>query len=100
MAIRVNLLAEALAAEALRRRDPVKRTIFAGALLVALMLVWSSSLLLEGMLAKKDLSAVQTEIQDRTNEFSQVTVNLKKTADTQKKLDALQQLNASRFLQG
>jgi hypothetical protein len=53
MPIRINLLAEAKAAEELRRHDPVKRVIFVGALAVALTLVWSSSLQLETMLAKK-----------------------------------------------
>lgn len=100
MPIRLNLLAEALATEDMRRRDPVKRAIFGGALLVALALVWSSSLVLEGMLATSGLSQVDSEIQTRTNEYSLVTANLKKIADAQKKLDALQHLSASRFLQG
>ena len=50
MPIRINLLAEAKAAEELRRHDPVKRVIFVGALAVALTLVWSSSLQLQTML--------------------------------------------------
>jgi hypothetical protein len=94
------LLAEALAAEEMRRRDPVKRAIFGGALLVALALVWSSSLLLERMLATSDLSQVDSEMQNHTNEYSLVTANLKKIAETQRKLDALQKLSDSRFLQG
>ena len=40
MSIRINLLAEAQIAEDLRRRDPVKRAIFAGAFLVVLALVY------------------------------------------------------------
>jgi len=39
MPIRINLLAEAKAAEELRRHDPVKRVIFGGALAVALVFV-------------------------------------------------------------
>ena len=100
MPIRVNLLAEALAAEDMRRRDPVKRAIFGGALLVALALVWSSSLMLERMLATSDLSQVDSEMQTRTNEYSLVTSNLKKIAETQRKLDALQQLSNARFFKG
>jgi len=42
MPIRLNLLAEAQAAEEARRRDPVKRAIWIGALLVSVVLVWSS----------------------------------------------------------
>ncbi|MFZ0828102.1 MAG: hypothetical protein WAO02_11825 [Verrucomicrobiia bacterium] len=100
MPIRINLLAEAQAAEELRRRDPVKRMIFCAALLVALILVWSSSLQLKAMLAKKDVSDQQTEIQTHTNEFQQVQADQKKMADVKAKLDSLNQMTASRFLQG
>jgi hypothetical protein len=51
MPIRLNLLAEAQAAEDFRRRDPVKRGIGLAALLVALMLVFSSFLQLRATLA-------------------------------------------------
>src|SRR5208282_1090636 len=98
MPIRINLLAEAQAAEELRRRDPVKRMIYCGAFLVALMLVWSSSLQLKAMLAKKDVSDRQTEIQTHTNEFEQVQADQKKMADVKGKLDSLKKMTASRFL--
>lgn len=84
----------------MRRRDPVKRTIFFGAFAVALVLVWSSSLLLEEMLARRDLSQVQAEIDMHTNEYAMVTSNLKKITDAQSKLDALSRLSNARFLQG
>jgi hypothetical protein len=100
MPIRINLLAEAQAAEELRRRDPVKRMIFCGAFLVALMLVWSSSLQLKAMLAKKDVSDRLTEIETRTNEFQRVQTDQKKMADIKGKLDALKKMTNSRFLQG
>jgi hypothetical protein len=100
MPIKINLLAEALAAEDLRRRDPTKRAIFGGALVVALALVWSSSVELKVMLVKSDLSSVQTEIQQRTNEYDQVMGSLKKISDAKDKLAALQRLSDSRFLQG
>jgi hypothetical protein len=100
MAIRINLLAEALAEEDLRRRDPVKRAIFVGALLVALSLVWFSSTWLEFMLEKKGLSQIQQERSSKTNDYNQVQGNLRKIADAQRRLDSLQLLSASRFLQG
>jgi hypothetical protein len=100
MPIRINLLAEALADEDLRRRDPVKRAIFVGAFLVALSLVWFSSTWLEHMIEKSGLNQIQEEIADKTNEFNQVQVNLKKIADAQKRLDSLAILSSSRFLQG
>jgi len=100
MPIRINLLAEALAEEDLRRRDPVKRAIFIGAFLVALSLVWFSSIWLTYMVKKQQLNKVQADIQARTTEFTQVKDNRNKIAEIQKRMDALQQLSAARFLQG
>jgi hypothetical protein len=100
MPIRINLLAEAKVAEEMRRHDPVKRVIFLGALLVALMLVWSSSLLLESMLAKKGVTDRQTAIESRTNEYQHVLINQQKIGEVKQKLGALNKLTASRFLQG
>ena len=100
MPIRINLLAEAVAEEELRRRDPVKRAIFIGAFLVALSLVWFSSSWLVYMEVKHSLNQVQAEIQTRSNAWSQVQMNLKKVAETQNRLDALQKLSSARFLQG
>jgi hypothetical protein len=100
MPVRINLLAEALAEEDLRRRDPVKRAIYFGVLLVVLSLVWWSSTLLEFMIEKKGLAQIQVEILSRTNEFYQVESSKLKIAEAQKRLDALDQLSAGRFLQG
>jgi len=100
MPIRINLLAEVKAAEELRRHDPVKRVIFVGALAVAVTLVWSSSLQLETMLAKKTVFDKQTEIAARTNEFQRVLTDQKKTAAAKEKLNALKKMTNSRFLQG
>jgi hypothetical protein len=100
MPIKINLLAEALAEEDLRKRDPVKRAIYVGVLLVVLSLVWFSSILLVHVLESQELSTIQGEIQLHTNDYSQVQIKLKKMAETQRKLDALQKLSNSRFLQG
>jgi hypothetical protein len=100
MPIHVNLLAEAQIAEDLRRRDPVKRAIYAGAILVVLALVWSSSLQLEVVINNSDLNQVQARIQSRTNEWQVVLNGQKKIADARAKLTALQQFSTARFLQG
>ncbi len=100
MPIRINLLAEARIAQDLRRRDPVKRSIIGGAFLVALALVWSSSLLLGKMLANKDLAEVQSEIEIHTNEYKQVMTETSKISETKARLDNLQKLSDTRFLQG
>jgi hypothetical protein len=100
MPIRINLLAEAKAAEEMRRHDPVKRVIFVGALAVAVTLVWSSSLQLENMLAKKAVTDKQTEIGARTNEFQRVLTDQKKTGIAKDKLNALKKMTNARFLDG
>jgi len=65
MPIHINLLAEAQAAEELRRRDPVKRGIFLGASLVVLMLVWSGMIQINSALANARLTGVQLSITTR-----------------------------------
>lgn len=100
MPIRINLLAEAQAEEELRRRDPVKRAIFVGAFLVALAFAWFSGTWLEHMNVNRSLEQVQAEIHSHTNNFDQVQTDLKQIASTQKRLAALQELSAARFLQG
>lgn len=100
MSIRINLLAEAKIAEELRRRDPVKRAIFFGAFLVVFALVWSSSLQLEVIISKKELSRVQSDIMTRTNEYQSVLVSQRMVGGIKGKLESLQQLSNARFLQG
>ena len=100
MPIRINLLNEALAEEDLRRRDPVKRSIYVGVFLVALSLVWFSSTWLEYKLTQTRKNSVDIEIDSATNDFYQVQSNLKKITDGTARLTALTQLNTNRFLEG
>lgn len=100
MPIQINLLADALAEEDLRRRDPVKRAIIVGSLLVAVVLVWFSSIWLETLLANRKLGSLDSEIQTRTTEYANVLADQKKNTDMQKRLESLQKLSAARFLQG
>ena len=44
MPIRINLLAEAQAAEELRRKNPVKRGIWIGGFLVLVVILWIAKL--------------------------------------------------------
>jgi hypothetical protein len=100
MPIHINLLAESQIAEDLRRRDPVKRAIFGGAILVVLALVWSSSLQLAVMVQKNNLSQTQAEIDGHNTAFQEVLVSQKSIAEARNKLAALQKLSEARFLQG
>jgi hypothetical protein len=100
MPIRLNLLAEAQAAEEERRRDPVKRALWLAGLLITLILVWSSLLQLRITLAHSELNRIEAKINARTNEYQVVLENNNKIADIEKRLDALQRLSASRLLVG
>ena len=100
MPIRINLLAEAKAAEELRRHDPVKRVIYCGAFLVALSLVWSSSLQLEVMLGRKAVTDRRAAIETRTNEYQRVMSSQQKIGEAKQKLEALKKFTNSRFLLG
>ncbi|HSY42360.1 MAG TPA: hypothetical protein VK811_00510 [Candidatus Acidoferrum sp.] len=100
MAIRINLLAEAQAAEDLRRRDPVKRVIIIGVLVVAALLVWSSTLQLKVIIEDRNLSSVQFQIDTETNAYQMALSSNAKITQTKKKMSELQQLTNARVLQG
>ena len=100
MPIRLNLLAEAQIAADLRRRDPVKRALWLAALIIALMLVWSSFLQLRATLANSDVTRVEAQMGARTNEFQQILDNQKKTGEIDGRLRVLRQLAGNRFLNG
>ena len=100
MPIRLNLLAEAQAAEDERRRDPVKRALWLGALAIVLILVWSSSLQLRAILVSSEVSRLEGRITTRTKEFQKVIDNQRKAGEINARLRALRQLASNRFLSG
>lgn len=100
MAIHLNLLAEAQALEELRRRDPVKRAIWVGALLVVVVLVWSSSLWVRAMRIKGEMAGLQAGLDSRSKEYDSVQANRKQLDAVRGKLAALQELATNRFLNG
>jgi hypothetical protein len=100
MAIHINLLAEAKALEELRRRDPVKRAIWGGGFLVALLVGCTIWLQLQVIIRKGEVSRVETKITARTTEFKQVLNNQQKLSEMNRKLAALQQLATNRLLYG
>src|ERR1041384_8410644 len=100
MPIRLNLLAEAQAAEELRRRDPVKRMIWLSCLLVLVMLGWAGYLQLRVMLASSELGAVQSKMMLHTNDYQKVISDQKFLEDTKDKVSKLGQLSSARFLHG
>lgn len=100
MPIRLDLLAEAKAAEEERRRDPVKRAILFGGCAVAVMLLWSLSLYAKGLVRSSELSRAETDLGSRTNEYLQVLANQRQLQDVRQRYYALQQLATNRFLNG
>ena len=100
MPIRINLLAEAQALEELRRRDPVKRAIWVGAGMVALVLIWSASLYAKGLVRRSELSRIQDELQSHTNDYQRVLNNQKQLAGFNQRLGDLRQLSTHRHLSG
>ena len=100
MPIRLNLLAEAQAAEELRRRDPVKRALWAGAFLVAAMLAWAISLQIKAMSAQRELDALQNQIASQAKPYQAVVEKQKQLGQIQSRLDGLHDLAADRFLNG
>jgi hypothetical protein len=100
MPIRINLLAESQALEELRRRDPVKRAIWIGGFLVAVVLIWSSSLQVKAFMGKAELSHLQQQIETRSKSYRVVQENEQKLRDVSEKLGKLHQLATNRFLNG
>jgi hypothetical protein len=100
MPIHINLLAEAQAAEDLRRRDPVKRAIFIGVSLIVVSMVWSGMVEVNAILVKERFAGVQMAINAKTNAYQLVESDRKKIGAIQIKLAALQKMQAARFLHG
>ncbi len=100
MPIRINLLAEAQAEEEQRRKDPVKRVIGVGTILVLLMLAWYSSLQVKSLIAKSELGHLEAQIAQRTNEYQQVSENSHRLAEANLKLESLHRLACNRLLYG
>jgi hypothetical protein len=100
MPIRINLLAEAQAAEEMRRKDPVKRAVWIGGFLAVLVLLWSSSLQMKAMLAKGEVGKIEGQLAARSNEFRGVLEQQKQLQDAHTKLRALAALGTNRILYG
>ncbi len=100
MPIRLNLLAEAQAAEEMRRKDPVKRASWLAGIFIAAMLAVSSYLQLCATVANSTLSHVQGQINAQTNSYKTVVEAQKKIAENDFKLNSLRLLSANRLLYG
>ncbi len=100
MPIRLNLLAEAQALEELRRKDPVKRAILAGILIVFVALVYSSTIQVKIVSAKSDFNGLQAGWKSIETGYESAIETRHQFIEAEEKLAALQQLTTNRFLWG
>jgi hypothetical protein len=98
MPIRINLLAEAQAAEELRRKNPVKRAIWIGGFLVCVVLLWVTKLQLDIFYEQKTYNGIEAEWKNKTAKYTAVTSERDKIADVNGKLAQLESLSTNRFL--
>lgn len=100
MPIRINLLAEAQAAEELRRKDPVKRAIWVGVFLVFLVALWAMTLQFKILRVKGDLSSLNTKWSSIEKSYQVAVDYQRRSIEAEQKLTALHEMTTNRFLWG
>jgi len=97
MPIRINLLAEAQAAEEARRKDPVKRAILGGIVMVSLIVVYA--VLLQGRLIAKrsHLGGLGAKWRSIEKGYEAAVSNQRQAIEAEEKLTALARLTTNRF---
>jgi hypothetical protein len=91
-------LAEAQAAEELRRKDPVKRAIWVAGFGVCLVLLWMLKLQLDVYFSVSEYNRVEKRFEEINSKYAAVTNNLIRTTAVDQKLAALDTLSTNRFL--
>jgi hypothetical protein len=100
MPIRLNLLAEAQAEEELRRKDPVKRALWAAGYLICCVLVYYGILVAMTLAKHSNLKSIEGGLAAQETQYKKISDNEKKLSETHKRLDSLRFLAANRFLWG
>jgi len=100
MPIHINLLAEAQAAEELRRRDPVKRSLQLSGVTIGLILLWCIAAQAQIMRANAEFKRNESRWDAIANKHAEVTANLAKSGEIERNLIALDRLSTNRFLMG
>lgn len=98
MPIRINLLAEQQAAEEARRKDPVKRALWAGGALVGIMLLWAGLLQLQvnaGRAAFADIEDRLKKAEDEANIYRNIQAQ---AGDLERRTAALERYSTNRVL--
>jgi hypothetical protein len=100
MPIRINLLAEAQAAEEERRKDPVKRGTYVAGFIVCLVVLWAASLQVKLMSAKGKLNGLESQWKSIANDYEAVVASQRGSMEAESKLSSLYQMTTNRFLWG
>lgn len=100
MPIRINLLAEAQAAEEERRRDPVKRGIFGSACLVSLVALWALTLQFKVIAVKLELNGLDSKWKGIEQDYKAAVAAQASSKEAESRLAALHRMTTNRFLWG
>jgi hypothetical protein len=98
MPIRINLLAEAQAADEMRRKDPVKRALWFGGFLVVLVGIWVGKLQWDIQYKKEAMASANATWNNGLAKYSAVTNNQAQAAQIDIKINQLDHLSTNRFL--
>jgi hypothetical protein len=98
MPIRINLLAEDQAAEEMRRKDPVKRSIWVAGFVVFLVALWGLTVFLKITIANAELTHRLDQWKSMEKAVREVEDERKRALETEQKLWALAQFSTNRFL--
>ena len=98
MPIRINLLAEAQAAEEMRRKDPVKRSIWVGGFVVFVVLLVSATLQFKIIAARSEVTSLGVSWKTIEKQVQEVNDHRNSTRELEKKLSALDQFTTNRML--
>jgi hypothetical protein len=100
MPIQLNLLAEQQRVELERRRDPVRRTLIGGIAAAGLMLAWYAALQGYAATLNSSLDRNKAALSDVESKSQSVIASLRRSAEVDNRLKALQSLATNRFLWG
>jgi hypothetical protein len=98
MPIRINLLAEAQAAEEMRRKDPVKRSIWLGGFIVFVVLLMCATLQFKIMAARSEVGSFGMSWKTIEKQVQEVNDHRNSTRELERKLSALEQFTTNRML--
>jgi hypothetical protein len=100
MPIRINLLAEQIAAEEMRRKDPIKRALIIGAALTVLMLIWIGLAQLKVNSARAEMSDLEYQISKLEDRYKAVRLNEAAMAEANRRIVSLERYSTNRIFWG